>query len=447
MFRRGTRRSLQGSGTARLGLLAALPFVCALLVFAEPKHRPRLFGASVVIMLPALAYGVVRHRRRFAAALGPIHATLARCLVDRSEELVRANAALLAEVTERRRLEAALRESDDRLQTDAANGDPKRAQQALRRSEEPYRSLVAAAGSVVWTADAHGFTTSRMPSWEAYSGQTWEEYQSRGWLAGIHPDDRHHFRQRWEIAVASVSPFEAEGRFWHHPSREYRLCVSRGVPLLNPDGSLGEWIGTLTDVHDQRRAEETRSQLAAIVAASPDGIVGLGLNGEVLSWNAAAERLFGYGAAEAIGVHIGLIVPPERENELLRLLGAVRHGASVTNHETILRRADGSSLNVSISLAPIHNAEGTASGVSAVISDISARRRTEEALRRSETRLKAVIASATDAIITVDPQAHHALQSGRRGHVPLPGRRCLRAAGRHVHPVAGRSPRRSPRGR
>ncbi|MBU7582320.1 MAG: response regulator [Nostoc sp. TH1S01] len=137
----------------------------------------------------------------------------------------------------------------------------KRSELALHQSEERYRSLVAASSAVVWITDALGEFIDVQPSWEEYTGQSWHEYAGWGWLQMIHPDDRERVQQQWQQALTQKTYYETEARLWHHLTSEYRYMIARGVPVLNPDGSVREWIGTDTDIHDRKQVEAERNSL------------------------------------------------------------------------------------------------------------------------------------------------------------------------------------------
>jgi PAS domain S-box-containing protein len=147
----------------------------------------------------------------------------------------------------------------DRLLTEIAERE--RVEDALRQSEERYRSLVAATTSVVWTADATGAFSVQQLSWEEYTGQAWEAHRGWGWVDAVHPDDLATKQGTWERALADRSVYESEGRLWHVASGRYRYCVTRGVPLLHADGSIREWVGTVTDVDERRRIELENERL------------------------------------------------------------------------------------------------------------------------------------------------------------------------------------------
>lgn len=135
------------------------------------------------------------------------------------------------------------------------------AQEALRRSEERYRSLLSILTSVVWTTDAEGAFIAPQPEWEAFTGQTWEEHQGWGWLNAIHPDDHERVKAQWLSTLESRSTYESESRIWHAPSGKYHHYEARAVPLFNPDGSIREWIGNILDIHEQKEAEAELEKL------------------------------------------------------------------------------------------------------------------------------------------------------------------------------------------
>jgi PAS domain S-box-containing protein len=129
-------------------------------------------------------------------------------------------------------------------------------EQALRSSEERYRSLTEAISSVVWSTNAEGLFMEPQRAWEAYTGQSWEEHHGSGWLQALHPEDRARVQSLWNHACQTRTPYRSEGRLWHAASRTYRHFEMRGVPILHPEGSVREWIGTCLDVHDRKQALE-----------------------------------------------------------------------------------------------------------------------------------------------------------------------------------------------
>jgi two-component system CheB/CheR fusion protein len=125
----------------------------------------------------------------------------------------------------------------------------------------------------------------------------------------------------------------------------------------------------------------TAGRLAAIVESSDDAIVSKALDGTITSWNPAAERLFGYTAEEAIGSPIWILAPPDRKNEMPAILERIRRGEKVDHYETVRRRKDGSLIDISLTVSPIHDEKGRIVGASKIARDISERKRAEERQR------------------------------------------------------------------
>jgi two-component system, cell cycle sensor histidine kinase and response regulator CckA len=146
------------------------------------------------------------------------------------------------------------------------------------------------------------------------------------------------------------------------------------------------------------RTQDATSRLAAIVEGSEDAIVGWRLDGVITDWNQAAMRLYGFSAEEAIGHNLSIIVPPVRANELTEILNTVAAGGRIQQFETVRQRKDGGLVDVSFSIAPITGQDGTIIGGSSITHDISRRKRTEEALRRSEERFQLVAQATKDLI-------------------------------------------------
>lgn len=157
-------------------------------------------------------------------------------------------------------------------------------------------------------------------------------------------------------------------------------------------------------VRDRHRApeDEERARLAAIVDASEDAIYSKTLDGTILSWNRAAERLYGYTAAEAIGQSVAMLIPPERSGETDVILARLGSGRQVVQYETSRVRKDGGEVWVSLSAAPTRDPGGTIVGASEIARDVTAQRRAKALLRESEERLRAVVESAAEGIVLQD---------------------------------------------
>ena len=144
--------------------------------------------------------------------------------------------------------------------------------------------------------------------------------------------------------------------------------------------------------------EAVQLRLAAIVASADDAIIAKDLAGTIISWNRAAERIFGFTEAEIVGQSVRLIIPQERqteEDEVLRLIAA---GEMVDHFETVRRRKDGTLVDVSLTISPLRTASGQIIGASKIARDITERNR----LLRDARWLAAIVESSDDAIISKD---------------------------------------------
>ena len=143
-------------------------------------------------------------------------------------------------------------------------------------------------------------------------------------------------------------------------------------------------VSVMRDVTERKRIEVAAAHLAAIVESSDDAIVGKDLSGVVTSWNAGAEKTFGYTAAEMIGHSIGRIIPPDRVAEETRLLEQIVRGETVRHFETVRVRKDGDLIEISVTISPIKDAAGRIVGASKIARNIGERKRAEQTIRESE---------------------------------------------------------------
>ena len=159
-------------------------------------------------------------------------------------------------------------------------------------------------------------------------------------------------------------------------------------PETDAAGKVDGWIASLLDITEQSRAVQAREQLASIVESSGDAIVSKTLDGIIVSWNRAAENLFGYAAEEVIGKSITILIPAELHDEEPKILEYIRRGDSLDHYETIRQRKDGSRVPVSLSVSPVKDAHGVIVGASKIARDITARKEAEHERDRIEGELR-----------------------------------------------------------
>ncbi|HLL73915.1 MAG TPA: PAS domain S-box protein [Pyrinomonadaceae bacterium] len=137
------------------------------------------------------------------------------------------------------------------------------ARSAAEESELRYRSLARATSQMVWVTDADGMIED-MPEWRSLTGQTAEEVRGRGWLDAIHPEDRERVARVWDAAFSSRAIYDVEYRI-RSAAGGYRQVTVRGVPVVGAEGRVKEWIGTLTDVTEEKRAAARLREQAEVI--------------------------------------------------------------------------------------------------------------------------------------------------------------------------------------
>jgi PAS domain S-box-containing protein len=164
---------------------------------------------------------------------------------------------------------------------------------------------------------------------------------------------------------------------------ERRHMETHAAPLPNPDRTFTQ-LAVTRDVTARKLAEDAQSRLAAIVESSADAIISKDLEGIITSWNAGAQRIFGFRADEAIGRPITIIIPLELHEEERQNLRRLRNGGRIEHHETVRVRKDGTRIDVSLAISPIRDSHGRITGSSKIARDITERKKAGDMLKERE---------------------------------------------------------------
>ncbi len=187
----------------------------------------------------------------------------------------------------------------------------------------------------------------------------------------VHPQDLSRLRQAISASLSSGEEYCVIFRY-KHGSGEWRWMEGRGLPTFDETGKPMRLDGVGIDVTDRTQAENVRFRLAAIVESSDDAIISKTLDGIVTSWNAGAERLFGYTSDEMVGAPITRLIPTELLSEEVEILGKLRRGERIEHYETKRMVKDGSLVDVSLTVSPIHDVTGAIVGASKIARNVTA---------------------------------------------------------------------------
>ncbi len=303
----------------------------------------------------------------------------------------------------------------------------------LEESEQRYRFLADTVPQIIWTAKPNGNLDYYNKRWYDYTGMTFEESKDWGWKPVLHPDDLQDAIEQWTRAFTTGADYQVEYRF-KRADGAYRWHLGRAFPLRNDKGEIVQWVGSCTDIHDHKMAQQAlreahanleehvaertmeladaKGRLQSVLdAATQVSIIATNPEGLITVFNSGAEQMLGYSAEEIVGkktssfIHLESEVT-ERGQELTKLFGRpingfdvlvefARQGKSDEREWTYVRK-DGRHLTVNLMVTVLRDATGKLTGFLGVAKDITERKRTDEMVQR----LAAIVENSDEAIIS-----------------------------------------------
>ncbi|HVS37000.1 MAG TPA: PAS domain S-box protein [Gemmataceae bacterium] len=254
------------------------------------------------------------------------------------------------------------------------------AQDLLEKRERRFSALIEHSWDAVCLLAADGSVLYASPSTERIHGYSRQEFLGRKALDLVHPDDLPRIMEMFGRLTASPGQTLTTSFRYRHKDGRWIWLEGVGTNLLE-EPSVRAIAANFRDVTRQREVEEIRSQLAAIVESCDDAIIGKTLDGVIVSWNKAAERLYGYTAEEMIGQPLSRLIPPGQPDELPGLRERIKRGERISDHETVRLRKDGTRVEVSLSISPVRDADGRIIGAAKITRDATARRKAEKRQR------------------------------------------------------------------
>ena len=188
-----------------------------------------------------------------------------------------------------------------------------------------------------------------------------------------------------QLRAGSIDHYQLEKRYFRRDgslvwgSLSISLLQSRPTPLV---------LAMVVDITAKKTAEEARLRHAAVVESSEDAIISKDLDSDIVSWNAGAQRIFGYTEAEAVGQPITMLIPPELQDEENQILARLRVGGHIEHYETIRVTKEGRKADVSLTISPIRDWNGKIVGFSEIAQDITERKRAEQLLHETNQALR-----------------------------------------------------------
>ncbi len=274
----------------------------------------------------------------------------------------------------------------------------KRADEALRESEERYRALIDVSPQMVWMTRADGSNMYFNQWWYDYTGLTQAESEGLGWERVVHPEHRDRFVDLWLQAAAGGREYIAETPVRRAADGQYRWHFSRGLPIRDADGRIVRWVGVAIDIHDRREAEEAlrRSEawLSEAQRLSHTGSWVLDLETRELKQRSPELlRICGFDpdagtpSTEAVRERVH---PEDRANYVKEVETVIRELSSVAGERRLVL-PDGTIRHVQTVVSPVFDAAGRPIEIVGTAMDVTERKCGEEALRESEERYRALI--------------------------------------------------------
>lgn len=279
--------------------------------------------------------------------------------------------------------------------------DKKLAEQSIQESEERFRQFADAAPVMIWVSDENDNTVYVNKCWEDFTGATTTEIAGNGWLKLVYPDDTHIAIEEYKTYFKNRKPVKLEYRL-RNRTGDYRWVVDHAVPRFLEDGTFMGYIGSVLDIHDRKIAEEKIRAQVQVIQDVSDGIISTDMDFKVITFNKAAEDMYGILADDIVGHTMRDVIQHHylstTREEALNQLFETDHWEGQFYYD----RKDGRRVYMLCSLSIVKDEEEKRIGFAGVHRDITERRQSEEALRISEERYRSVVHALGEGILMQD---------------------------------------------
>jgi PAS domain S-box-containing protein len=281
----------------------------------------------------------------------------------------------------------------------------KRAEGALRESERRFRLLADAAPVMIWMSGPDKLCKWFNKPWLDFVGRPIERELGNGWTENVHADDYESCLKTYTTAFNARQPFSMEYRLKRHDA-EYRWLLDNGAPLYGTDGDFAGYVGSCIDITERRKAEEsvaaTYRHLKLAMSAARMAAWTWDPRKDVASNTENFPEIYGLASVDGLEQGMALVHPEDRSRHRETVAYAADHGTPYYSVFRIIRPDNGQVVWLEERAVPVTDRDGRFVALSGVVVDITERKQAEQALQEKEERLQAILDTAMDAIITID---------------------------------------------
>jgi len=283
------------------------------------------------------------------------------------------------------------------MERNVISGSLMKTRPLLSNPERKYKYLCENGSAIMLMIAADGKVIDANNGFLEMSGYSSHDIIGKNVLDFVVAEQRKKTAAEIQAALSNGGTAQFEVAFRSKDGSTRTILLPQKQLVSEEEGQRAILV-TGVDITERKHAEEAMSDLAAIVESSDDAIVGKTLDGVITSWNRGAEKLYGYSAEEAKGKPISILIPPNRPDELAKILESLKRGESVQHYDTRRMRKDGTIIEVSLAVSPIRDSTGGVVGASTIARNITERKRMLKALEESEERYRAMVENSPSLI-------------------------------------------------
>ena len=275
--------------------------------------------------------------------------------------------------------------------------DRVKAEKSLRESEAMFRTMTNAMPQIVWSTDADGYHDYFNEQWYEFIGMPRGATDGEAWIDLIHPDDWDRTSEVWRHSLETGEAYEMEYRV-RNRFGQYRWTLARALPVRDEKGVIFRWMGTTTDIHEQKMIQEafrqSEQRYRLLYENAPIGIAHIDLQGNWTYANRKFAEITGYTPQEIVGLSYLDVTPVDERAVSIELTEKLLAGKIDIHRERRMLRKDGSTSWIRLTLRMLRDESGKPQYGIAIFEDINERKQAEEALRESEERFRATFENA-----------------------------------------------------